>query len=138
MAKVASIDFAERMVDRGAEEALNELRAATLDFIECMEELGRPYPGAVAIGHIAFGTPSAMVLSVSTDDGVQIAHRLPDALDRAKLLANCIAYLPADLLREFELQLAITKASREPAQVTSASEPDSTGQGAASSGTTPP
>ena len=112
MAKVASIDFAERMVDRGAEEALAELRAATLDFIECMEELGRSYPGTVGIGYIAFGVPSVLVLSVSADDGVQIVHRLPDAPDRAKLLGNCIAYLPPDLLREFELQLAITKASR--------------------------
>ena len=112
MVKISSIDFVERAVDRGAEEALDELRACTLESLDCVEKLARSYPGAFAIAYIAFGSPSVLVLSVSAADGVETVHRLPDALNRAKLLGNCVAYLPPDLLREFELQLAITKASR--------------------------
>lgn len=112
MAKITSIDPVERTVQRDAEEALDELRACTLDSLDCVERLARSYPGAFAIAYIAFGVPSVLVFSVSADDGVQTVHRLPDALDRAKLLGNCVAYLPADVLLAFELQLAATKASR--------------------------
>jgi len=113
MTKITSIDPVERMVDRGAKEAQDELHACTLDSLDCVEKLAKTYPGAVAIGSIAFGTPNLMAFTVSADDeGRETPHYLPVASDCARWLGRIIGNLPGELLEAFEDELAVTKASR--------------------------
>jgi hypothetical protein len=64
----------------------------------------------VVIGTIAFGVPSALVISVSADDdGMETPHYFPVTLDRARVLAGIVAYLPNEVLAAFESHLSHMK-----------------------------
>lgn len=108
---ITSIDPVERTVRRDPEEALSELRACTLESLDCVEKLARSYPGAVVVATTAFGIPSVVVITVSTDsDGMEIPHYFsPVTLDRARILAGIVACLPNEVLAAFESYLNYMK-----------------------------
>ncbi len=118
--RTTSIDFYERLEERGPDVAVDELRGCITTLNEYLAELAQSYPGVVGLGVIAAGQVCGVLVIAPSCEGWQYS---PVAQEKVKALARIIGMLPVELLEAFEDELAITKASRGPAQGTSESQP---------------
>lgn len=72
--KITSIDPVDRLSQRDADTAVAELRGCITGFNECLKELGRDYPGTIAIGAIVYGQPTG-VLAIAASKRRRIPPR---------------------------------------------------------------
>lgn len=110
MAKITSIEFAERVSQRSAEEAESEQHGCTYALIDFLEKLGKTHPGAVGLASLTFGVPCVMVITASTNDsGAERIHGSLVAPSCMRVFAKVIANLPHELRNAFEIQLNLEK-----------------------------
>jgi hypothetical protein len=109
MARLTSIDEADRLLQRDPDAARSEGRECLRAIRPCMTSLGRAFSGVVAIGAIAAGEPHAVLVLVPSAQGSLHSVGAKAAL---RDLALICAHLPPDLQDVFDAALVKEKARR--------------------------